>query len=1597
MVIGMIDLSNKTSVANFLKKYSYTLDNTMFQVIQSMNTALISGTEALDKFFNSKEFQKEINEQARTAIVLLALEACLSSKDKTVHALIDSILTEDGLSRQGKIKQVDQDAYSKIFDLIHSHKDTAALEIYCTALSETGVKVVVDKLKEADLKGFTDSQLIDYAITIGKLKESGVIEEKTASDLVQKFMTAVTKVPSSLKDKNDFYKHVLPLIPVDPIMDHPLIEMTIKNGNRKGGWKLIEDIVAFSPNWKADNTKALLHQLIVERTEQKAFSSLPGNTLGTVLGELKDTKLNVRVFNSMIGAREKFEGKAGVDLNEKANAGYDSAIYAIFTHKESALELYNTAKGDDKKLKTLLDYHEVVVDKKEYSIGYLIYNNLSPDEKVAFLTNEAVDPFQILKVKHIQVVINPKVTAKRGDFWSDKSDTNLIKCAAAIRISTLSDTEKNALIQRITKHVDHKHAAFFTTPVLLMPDFIDNLKAINNPNLNVKVFKALIARREEIAKAAESTFSRGWNGLTTTNPSEGDKTRKALCEATLLHILTNSATVEALYQDYKGNAKGKLEKLLGNEPVDGKSVAYYMYKGLKNSGQSQEFLGNKLVNPESILSSMPQSAKADYVEFLKDYTAAITDVTQYTKPYSDPNEANELAGPYKLTLKVDGQDIKVGSMLDLMLSVDDDNHTLFNEFAKQFVTKIPTEASSVIFNTELDKVSTSLQAINDAKLSHDLMTKLYSEILSTDRGVELAKGVVVTGDNLETGTYLLANCAVADRADIIAKLSPQVLKGVLENLRDNKYIDTKVKLEILAIALGIDKYKEAAIEVAAKMQILANFGDQDALNAFSLALIQYEPSQDVVKMLSEVDDKLAKSLIKTIAKYDNQEVYAIIRGVANKAPERVAGLTGAQVTVDKKAQVLLGFADSGNDVYNKVSKFLGEANETATSIDFTDPESIKNAFYINIASTEDLNSIINLLTTYAVTEAKTLDQVTKFFEAGAVVFTSGASGPKDPAARDRFVVGYFNKLFDVSQDLATELFNAKTKDIMTTAYNEYSASKTKGDDYKAVNSLLDTVFTLGVVNNQPNEELIQKINLNLADVPNDQKSQFITYLIEHRYKDYKAEKIDEVKELAKDFSWIIDMASIEASTKILQTILDSDSKESKGAIVSILSDAPLPKNALPLIAYMLTTEKGRIVFEGNVDTLIHRLNTDEQVSLNAEISKLPAKEDRPQIRAVLFKALINAEGGPATILKIANNPNDMKLSEVGVDNAATLLKKFDLLDIDNTTKLIGAFSQEMSSAQLQELMLATQAVSIEEKGLLTLVVEGSKSTDLKAIFEKTIAENSTVTYGDLYVLDKIIKNQELTSLDAANLLLEEYNKPENKDNALLKAAIEGYYKKYVQLTGKRALVAIDLSKDDDEPDKKTVTQDDKNFIQATETLQKVDPELLAKFFIKAKEAEELAKAQSTGIADVQEKPIVRPENLLLVDFKILATIHDKCHSKGEDKLGEIWQMLYDTIEAIKQFFLGDKELHNFATSLETVMTTQVEFTKAKPEPEQENNIASHHKLRFSKGMLREGQAPESIKTFAGAIAEKATLVKGSIKPEEIMKQKEEQADKKGRS
>ncbi|MDF3048006.1 MAG: hypothetical protein K0R73_1124 [Candidatus Midichloriaceae bacterium] len=283
-----------------------------------------------------------------------------------------------------KVQQILTKAFNKTnevgikkaaFRAIHRYKDVEALAHYLNNIDEPSD--ALNYLNESRLMGFSDKQLMDYAVLTAKFFQDKEVDEAELGKLMTKFLSAMTQSSIVLKDKPDFYKYVLPLVPMpDEPMQHPLVKMTFYNS--KGAWKVMDNVVKHSefPAEKATQKNELLKTMVIVRVDQQSLStSEPGENLISILKSAKNPKLNAEVFIAMLEKREAFI-KAS-DIKRLERSGYDNVMLHILKDKSSVEKLQKQINLVD------LDLYTKVKDEHghKHSISHLARNTLKEAAK----------------------------------------------------------------------------------------------------------------------------------------------------------------------------------------------------------------------------------------------------------------------------------------------------------------------------------------------------------------------------------------------------------------------------------------------------------------------------------------------------------------------------------------------------------------------------------------------------------------------------------------------------------------------------------------------------------------------------------------------------------------------------------------------------------------------------------------------------------------------------------------------------------------------------------------------------------------------------------------------------------------------------------------------------------------------------------------------------------------------------------------------------------------------------------------------------------------------------------------------------------------
>ncbi len=383
----------RARLAQFGKKF--TMSDDAFGLLTKENLTVDDGQNKIEPKIFSHPMYVSIGDDGRAAIIVLALDYNMKGG---VGYIADKFLEK--LNETDQYLSPHPEVFTSVCNVIYKSKNAAVLKDYLKIVNNKAA--MLDFLAEQDFKGFSDIQLMGFAIALAQADGLDGIKEKR-NTLLSKLVSKMTQNASVLKTTEeyenpnrepyvytDFYKYVLPLIPMpENVRDHPLVKMTLHSS--KGAWMVMDDIVEHTGI--TDANKPLLKAMIEARVAQKHFGyrygrdteigelilrKERGKELLKILAELKDAELNEKVFWAYPGIP------------------YDVAK-AIFSHKDSAIRIYNNAKNNPSKLKTILAV---------YDSGFTmsIYNHLDNEDKKEFLKNPLVEPLKALDNKYPRLV-----------------------------------------------------------------------------------------------------------------------------------------------------------------------------------------------------------------------------------------------------------------------------------------------------------------------------------------------------------------------------------------------------------------------------------------------------------------------------------------------------------------------------------------------------------------------------------------------------------------------------------------------------------------------------------------------------------------------------------------------------------------------------------------------------------------------------------------------------------------------------------------------------------------------------------------------------------------------------------------------------------------------------------------------------------------------------------------------------------------------------------------------------------------------------------------------------------------------------------------
>ncbi len=408
---------------------TFTMSDDAFGLLTKENLTVDDGQNKIEPKIFSHPMYVSIGDDGRAAIIVLALDYNMKGG---VGYIADKFLKK--LNETNQYLSPHPEVFTSVCNVIYKSKNAAVLKDYLKIVNNKAA--MLDFLAEQDFKGFSDIQLMNFASAIAQEKGLDGLKEKRGellSKLVSKMTQNATVLKTTIQYGNrrgklyvytDFYKHVLPLIPMpDNARDHPLVKMTFHSS--KGAWMVIDDIVTHTGI--NDETKPLLKAMIEARVAQKHFAYRGGK--GPEIDGMIQRKERGKTLPDILTKLEDAE------LNEKVFWAYPRIPYyvanAIFSHKDSAIRIYNNAKNNPSKLKTIL-----AVQYSQFTKS--IYNHLDNKDKKEFLKNPLVEPLEALDNNYPRLV----------NVVDDKVKDILTKLAADVNFTGLDKEVKTSIVER---------------------------------------------------------------------------------------------------------------------------------------------------------------------------------------------------------------------------------------------------------------------------------------------------------------------------------------------------------------------------------------------------------------------------------------------------------------------------------------------------------------------------------------------------------------------------------------------------------------------------------------------------------------------------------------------------------------------------------------------------------------------------------------------------------------------------------------------------------------------------------------------------------------------------------------------------------------------------------------------------------------------------------------------------------------------------------------------------------------------------------------------------------------------------------------------
>ncbi len=890
-------------------------------------------------------------------------------------------------------------------------------------------------------------------------------------------------------------------------------------------------------------------------------------------------------------------------------------------------------------------------------------------------------------------------------------------------------------------------------------------------------------------------------------------------------------------------------------------------------------------------------------------------------------------------------------------------------------------------------------------------------------------------------------------SEITAKLDTPTIKVIVDDIQEDPNVPQEMKLKVINAGLGLESNarKPAYIEMLNELSKFTDVGTIGEYDKLIEQFVQYTKSLEgdeaekyvsalfkvmgtaheniAYRIASEISIYIAGDVINAVinsattpeemkgikelvgimphGRYPVNKVRGVLRNVAKQHPD-IINTVASEMVVDaaearskggtkklsplsiaQQAAILLGFADRGGDASSIYESVLAFQNTGAMSMSLTDAKSI-TAEILNVSF--DFKDPVFVRLLYANTSMKIIKERLPIED--AVKLAEGVFEPHNPGLFNKFMVGLYEELA-VSEEHAKQFLNANPGALFKAA----AALKDEGLKAKLVKDLN------AIKGEEKDEDFIRRVFASLDAETSMDKTDILD--IKHRL--FASQTEHTVGDLQKtweyvgdNFEWIFELLPQSELERVIDGIISDSRAPRNGEIVqksiistlaAALTDDTVDEKALSIVIRMLNYSIGQGMLIDGLVELTKEMDEEDIRAFNEEITKIADNEVRKQMRTTLFNAIIDNERLDALVeiatvnITEGKTPSDhMKLDEIGRD---TILAISDLLlvevEIDAAKAISAELFKDIKEDGLKELLDAAKEKSPE----LAAFMAEQKPELFATILSTPRTAGSVFTYGDMYVFDKIIKEDGLTAVEAAERLLKAYNDPANKDNKNLRTAIETYYSKYVQQNLGKGAITGEVETDYD-----------------VEAIKEASPELIAKFFRKAAELEKAAKPKEEefefvsrgSIAEPLEEEVksvivtmeaepeaaapitTRPENLLVFDFKVLANIHEELAKKAgaEPNFNTLAKLFYELVTRVGKFFSSeDKELSKLAKRFEVVLTKEISF-----EAKVDQEGAKKHNLEL-KEKTEEIATDKEPKGFAAKIAQKADIVKKGISPKDM--------------